>query len=410
MATFQYVVFKQGADIHVFWPHYFAAYFALGMGALAASIAPAIDGVARAFHFGRARPALGGVAALAILLVPLAAVARDGVPALRYARETGGRFNEKGLLIDSDGDKTEFLRWLVPTVPAHVIIDLHEGMRATWGQTWALGGHIVSANRAVPRGPANDGRDVYLADGRFLSDDAQELLASGFHATIVGPFWRIVRSEAPGPIDAFSFVEREPNPLERYFMMGTEPQRTIAADPFATWELRVHFGQAAEFPRDAPRTLEQKRIAHNFAIRSGDQRAAAALLTEIEGELRIIHAGFDDGTEIIGTTYRSGARSLLTIYLRAAGPLASDVQLGVRSEVVARAPLSTTMADPAKREVGLPLAISPSRWRPGFVYSDPVPIRKRPGTEVFRAYFSSRGKGAPKRAAGGPNAVEVLRL
>ena len=30
--------FKEGADVHIFWPHYFAPYFALAIGALAASV------------------------------------------------------------------------------------------------------------------------------------------------------------------------------------------------------------------------------------------------------------------------------------------------------------------------------------------------------------------------------------
>ncbi|MBW2459337.1 MAG: glycosyltransferase family 39 protein [Deltaproteobacteria bacterium] len=37
MAVVQYVGFKQGADVHIYWPHYFAAFFALGMGALTAT-------------------------------------------------------------------------------------------------------------------------------------------------------------------------------------------------------------------------------------------------------------------------------------------------------------------------------------------------------------------------------------
>src|SRR5262249_45626919 len=103
MATVQYVVFKQGADIHIFWPHYFAAFFALGMGALVATLASILS-VARPLRGARAP-----LISLGMALLPILAVARDGIPALRYARETGGRFNEKGLLIHSDGAKTAFL-------------------------------------------------------------------------------------------------------------------------------------------------------------------------------------------------------------------------------------------------------------------------------------------------------------
>ena len=119
----------------------------------------------------------------------------------------------------------------------------------------------------------------------------------------------------------------------------------------------------------------------------------------------------DDGTEIVGTTFHEGARSRLMVYVLAGGPTAADVQLTVRSKVTAKAALSLTIADPTDREVGLPLAIAPQRWKAGFLYSDPVPIRKRPGTEVFRASFWVRGKGsAPRRAPGGAASVEVLSL
>ena len=98
---------------------------------------------------------------------------------------------------------------------------------------------------------------------------------------------------------------------------------------------------------------------------------------------------------------------MLVVWLRAGRPAAPEVQLGVRSRVLEGARLSTTMADPTVREVGLPLPIAPARWRPGFLYVDAVPIRKRPGTEVFHAYW--RGGRAPK-PVGGPAEVEVLRL
>ena len=87
------------------------------------------------------------------------------------------------------------------------------------------------------------------------------------------------------------------------------------------------------------------------------------------------------------------------------------MQLTVKSKVIAKAAFSTTMADPTDREVGIPLSIAPQRWRKGFLYSDPVAIRKRPGTEVYRALFWVRGSGtAPRPTSGGARDIEVLRL
>lgn len=424
MAAFQYVVFKQGADIHVFWPHYFGPYFALSMGLLVATLAPIVSAAsARLRALRRPRAPLsppsgaaeldagGALFALGAALWVVVAIARDGIPALRYARETGGRFNEKGLIIESDGAKTAALAWLLPRMRPDRIVDMHEGMKTSWSQMWTLGGRVVSANRAPPRGPGHDGRDTYLADTRYLLDEVQGDLADRFQVTAVGPFWMIARNARRGPLEAFSFIEREPSLLEYLFVSGTEPHREIAADPFLTWELRVHFAQAVEPPVEAPRTLDQRRIVHNIAVWRGDNEAAAAQRAAIEAELTPVRAAFDDGTTILGTTFREGAQDVLTIYVEAAGPARADVQLGVKSKVTAPAWLSTTMADPTEREVGTPLSIAPQRWRKGFLYADPVVIVKRPGVEVFRAYFWARARGTPpRRADGGPEAVEVLTL
>jgi hypothetical protein len=319
-------------------------------------------------------------------------------------------------LIDSDGAKTAFLRWLAARLPVDATVEMHEGMKITWAQIWALGGRVVNPNRPAPKVAP---RGVYLADTRFLYDDVQADLARRFHITAVGPFWALgpasagpAAAEAMGAgIEASSAREREPGPLSWYFISGTEPEREIVPDPFLTWELRTHFGQRADPPAAAPETLEQKRIAHNAALAAGDTARQAALLAEIEAALTPVRARFDDGTEILGTTFHEGAQSLLTIVLKAGGPTACDVVLTVRSKVIARAPLSTTMADPIYREVGLPTAISPQRWKAGFLYSDPVPIRKRPGTEVFWTSLKARDRGrAPKLLERGGAEVEVLRL
>ena len=418
MATAQYLIFKQGADIHIFWPHYFGAYFALGMGALVATIAPAVALFSKSVaslprRAAAANPGRAGLITLGIAMLPIAAIARDGLPALRYAHETGGRFNEKGLLIHSDGAKTAFLRFLEPTLPRTGTVEMHEGMKTTWSQVWALKGRPVAQLRPLPvPGRPSKGTIAYLADTRFLLDSLQGELASGSHVTAVGPFWKVVPGEAAAPIDAYSFAEREPSWWEWYFISGTEPHREVVADPWLTWELRTHFGQPAVAPTEAPVTLEQKRIAHNIAVAAGDEGRARELLEEIDKALTPVHAKFDDGSELRGTTYHEGARSLLTLYVLAGGPSVADVQLAVRSRVMKRAALSLTVADPTEREVGIPPGLAPQRWKKGFLYSDPVAIRKRPGTEVFRASYWVRGRGVAPRALAKESAggVEVLTL
>jgi hypothetical protein len=244
-----------------------------------------------------------------------------------------------------------------------------------------------------------------------MPSDAQEKLTKEFAVTAVGPFWKIVENAPAAPIEAYSFVEREPSWWEWYFVSGTEPHREIAPDPYLTWELRDHFHQPAEPPKEPPKTLEQRRVAHNLALAQGDAARAASLLAEIERELRPLHARFEDGSEIVGARFDDGARPLLTLILRAGDPPAADAQLTVRSRVIAKAPWSLTIADPTEREVGLPLPIAPQRWKKGYLYSDRVPIRKRPGAEVFRAMWWVRGKGiAPRPVGGDINGVEVLTL
>jgi Dolichyl-phosphate-mannose-protein mannosyltransferase len=396
MATVQYVVFKEGADVHVFWPHYFAAYFALALGVLVATGAEAALALGRRRARASSTPARDmGPSALVAALIPIAVIARDGVPALAYARATGGRFNEKGLIIDSDGEKTAFLRHIEPQLPRPEGVAMHVGMKATWSQVWALGGRILWLDAPLPRASGAKGQRAYLADARFLPLASKRELAARFHVIAAGPFWRVDPGEPAAPISASSFEEREPSWWEWYFLSGTEPVRRVAPDPYATWELRVHLGQPAEPPREPPYTLEQLRVAHNIAVLAGDAPSAAARLGEIEraldrdGPRGELGDGGDPRAELVGVTFRRGARPELTLYVRAAGPAPPGATLTVRSRVLAKAPLSLTMADPTTREVGLPLAIPPELWRAGLLYSDKIPIRKRPGLEEFRAQLAS---------------------
>ena len=120
-ATVQYLVFKQGADVHIFWPHPFATYFALGCGALAASYATAASGsrAGMGSHPLRTRERLVALAPVLPLLfigLPVALVLKDGLSIFRLARETGGRFAEANL--ESDLEKEAVFR-LVPADPRH---------------------------------------------------------------------------------------------------------------------------------------------------------------------------------------------------------------------------------------------------------------------------------------------------
>lgn len=400
MAVFQYVVFRQGADIHVFWPHYFALFIALGLGAIVATLAGLLE--ARSTLVG----GRGASWALGASALVCAVILRDAIPTLHYARATGGRFNEKGLLIDSDGDKTVVLRHLAAKLDASRVVELSPSMKPTWAQIWALGGRVVRTNRPAP------GRAApvhYVADSRFLDDAQAAGLAARFGVTAVGPIWTVDVEAPHRPIAGYRFVEREPTWWEWYFVSATEPVREIAPDPFLEWELRTHFDQGAHAPASAPQTLEERRVAHNIAVVEGGSEEAARAFGELEAAWRPVGVAFEDGTEILGTTFEEGVRPLLTVYVRARGPSTRRVRVGVRSRVVTRASLSTTMPDPTVRDVGIPMAIASELWRPGFVYAAPIPIRGRPGTEVFEVVLRDASGAFLRRDDGPSGRVEVLR-
>jgi hypothetical protein len=377
MAAVQYLAFPGGADVHVFWPHDFAVVFALGMGAMVATGARLLE------LRGVGQPAL---LALASALVPLAFMLRDAVPVLRYARETGGRFEEKGYPIDSQGDLMAVLRWLDARLPQGAAVALGRGVPQNWSQAWALAGRPVTYGAAPPRGAGAEALRAWVDDSRRMPDAEQADVAARFHVVAAGPFWIVDPDEPAAPIDAFVIDEREPTAREWYVVSGTEPVRSVAADAFATWELRVHFGQPAVAPAEEPVTLEHKRIAYDMAVDSGDSPRAAARMLELLQALTPPDAGHSmlgDGMQILGTTRGSGVAPSVTVWVRAVAESAPGTQLTAWSQVAARAPLSAIMADPVVREVGAPTAIAPQRWRPGWVYSDRVPLRKRPGTERF---------------------------
>lgn len=400
MATVQYVVFRQGADIHIFWPHYFGAFFALGVAAL-------VDGASRLASRVSVRVRGVGLArdwalALGLALAPLALVLRDGLPALVYARETGGRFNEKGLLIHSDGAKLAFAKAVLPRLEGARGVDLHEGMKGNWAHVWALGRpgeRVVGLHRPVPVSAAPE---PYLADTRFLLDELQEGLVSRFHVTAYGPFFFVDRTRA-APLDALRLVTREPSALEWFFVSGTEPVRSFEPDALATWELRHHLAPATvdaallEAARaTAPRDVRDRRALANLARATGDaslETREAELLAAYER----IDASFTDGTTVLGVRLEPGVRPVLRVLLRAGTRPTFDLQLGVRSRVTARARFSTTSPDPLTREVGLPLPIAPKRWKSGYLYEDEVAVRKRPGREVYSAYLWVRGREKPPR-------------
>jgi hypothetical protein len=397
-ATLQYVVFKQGADIHFFWPHYFALYFAYACGALVFLLGVALT---RAAHHLQ-RPALAPAAplfALSLGVFLLGLIIPDGLRALRYARKSGGRFNEKGYIIHSDFDKEAALRALAARMPPEATLGLHGSMKQSYWMDWVLERPLSPMH--LPRLAAPLRNDFYALDMRFTPGSQLRTFARDFAVHAYGPFLTSDLHRAQTPLTAEAVHAREPNWLTWLFVTANHAEYVTEPDAWLTWELRVHL-QNSENPLPnvaAATTAEGLRIAHNAAVATGDGAAAAALRTRLVALLdRAPARAFSDGVELLGVRFEPGASDLLSVYFVAAGALERDVQFGISSHVLSAPFFSLTPKDVLPWDVGMPFALPTSLWRPGFIYRSESELVRRPGRERYVGAF--RGAGAPEPLSG----------
>jgi hypothetical protein len=405
MATVQYVVFKQGADIHIFWPHYFALYFAFACAALSQT---GLELSARALrHFAKfpTESANFGWLALA-LLVPLA-IAPDGLRALRYAHRSGGRFNENGHLTKPDKDKVATLEWLSARMASDSSVTLHPGMRQSLWVDWSLQRPVQTVNH-LPVGPATGPDRYYIADQRFMDATEQEALAAEFALTAIGPYLAVDREQARGTLAAFAVQRDEPTALQSYWVSSSHALREIVPDPYLGWEMRERFGLLPnEPPSVPPANFEQIRVAHNIAVARGDSAAAERWLGQLLVGCDLTHAtAFSDGDALLGTRLERGASLVFSAYFRASGPDPSEPDLMLHSSLVAAPSSSLVPRDAAVADVGMPFAIPASRWKPGYVYASTTEIIRRIGSERWYGAF----RPARARANNATPEFEILRL
>jgi hypothetical protein len=374
MAVVQYVVFKQGADVHVFWPHYFALFFALGLAATFATGASLLR-----HRLGAQRAGLVGLGFGALLLVP---VLRDGAASVPYARATGGRFDERGARIASGAEKVALLRELAAHDGAPNI-GLHPSFTPTWAHAWALGGRPVSFAATTP---AAGSGELIVADARFVPDSVKASWLSTHEVTTVGPFW-LVRG-APAVSFARRFAETEPNAWSRYWTNTSEPLRTLEDDAYAAWELRAHYAPVEvsnAAPTSQPRTPEQHRIAHNIAREARDDAAAVKAWEAAAEGCRPLGITLPNGIRLLCARVDEGASPRLTVLYDLTRPLRAAETWVIRGRVTKPPAFSTTMADPSVRLVSFPSALASTRLRLGFLYATQVDARTRPGEEIFEA-------------------------
>jgi len=404
-AVVHYVAFTQGAAVHIFWPHTFAPYFALAIGALAATVREAFLWlVARATTWSQPRTRNAAVAGMAILVgVPVLFVLRDGLSLVRMSRETGGRFAEANL--ESEIDKGVALRWFLAGMPPTAAIAFHPSMPSYWELQWDARPRTISANVPVPQ-PAPGGARVYVLDSRATSPADLRALAAHFHVQAVGPFWFVDRQAPQAPLDGYRFDEHEPGWWERWSQGDVEPVRAVRPDPWVTWEWRTALGQAAPAPAGTPATDDQLRIAHNVALAAGDAARAASLRATLSQRFNLpLRAAYSNGMELIGAVHARGAQRRITLYF-VAGKFDHDAKLVVDSRVTAKAFLSTLPIDPATLDLARSPIVPTTMWRPGEIYAIPVTYRRRPGTEVLTGKWSP----GPARTDPHDRPIEIARL
>ncbi|HEX6274255.1 MAG TPA: glycosyltransferase family 39 protein [Polyangiaceae bacterium] len=394
-AIFQYVVFKQGADIHFFWPQYFALYFAFAVGALSASaLEIGAFALARSKH-ERFTPVLPfGV--LVAGLVTLSLMVPDAARALTWARKSGGRFNEKGLIIHPDLDKSAVFSELSRTLPEAATLGVDASMKPSYWMDFTLEREVTHVS-APRRGHA--ATTHFAVDSRFASPELVRSLARDYAVHAYGPYW-IADTGAPHtPVVGFAALRREPGFFERWFVSYHHALYDIAPSPYWTWELREHFGvEPNPVPGGAPR-IDERRSAHNAAVARGDaalaRRLRSELLSGVDGS---VAREFSLGARLLGVRLERGASDVLTVYFEAGGPLAGGPGFAVTS-IVEEAPRhSLVPPDALAWNVGMPFALPTSSWRPGFVYESVTELVRRPGRERYIGAF--HGAGAPEPLSG----------
>jgi 4-amino-4-deoxy-L-arabinose transferase-like glycosyltransferase len=413
-AVVQYVAFRKGADVHIYWPHYFAAYFALALAQLAGTLGVAVAWIVRRIRpTGMTRVQLAGALGLAIGLLPVVAMTHDALRSLGVWRRTGGRYDEHGSLMRSHVDLLFVMQEVIlPKTRRGMSIDAHKTVQWGWEFQWKS--QAVGNAADAPAVGATDvgSHPFWIARASGLTGDEQRKIAASAHVRIYGDAWVVDQREPAAPVDAYSLNEREPNALEWLFYGGTEPMRSIGEDPdpWLTWEWRTHLGQPAVLPTGTPRTPDEMRIAHNLAVATGDQAGAARWLQAIEEPLdRTPATSFTSGLRLLGVRVTGGVQPRVESWFEAGGdaPL-GDASFDVRSTVEARDPWSLIPPDPTDREMAYPPRIPTKLWRPGFVYMTDAVLNHRIGKERYWGHWRSRGgSGAPSRVDGQPQTTLV---
>ena len=401
-AIVQYVVFRRGADIHIFWPQYFGIYYALAVGQLVVTAQWLGDFVGRKLAPLRAR-AIAATMAFVTMAPCIFVVAPDGVRSLWVWRRTGGKYDDKGALWASDADYLFVVKKLIRPYVHHGESIGRFGGGWGWEQDWALEGLNEEAGDPSPR------HQFWIARARELGADHLKKLVAKYHVRIYGDEGVVLvkNGEPYGPLDAYSLHEHEPNLIQWMFTNNVEPVRTIddKPDPFETWEWRTHLDQPATAPTATPTTLEELRIEHNVRVAEGNATEAERLRERIVDQLDRNEAHFDDGSEMLGVRVTKGVKPMIEVYFEAGGPTPGETTFAIRADIVKKNPLSLIPVDPVECDRAEPPALSTKLWKKGFIYRFEAALNHRIGRELYWGTWS----GGPRRKNGLPK-IDLVEL
>lgn len=389
MAMVQYFVFRQGAEVHVFWPHYFALSFALAVAVLVATLSLLLEPYRVAGYLGRLRESWP--VALGLVSVALAAIARDGVAVADWGRATGGRFSEKGAFIESRADAIFVLARLGRSLPAGQPVALHTSMDPSWAEVWAAGGRPVTVS--APLLP-DLRHPVVVADLSRLSRDEARILFSRAHVEL---YERVAIVTAGEGVTGFRFERREPSARAWLLESAHQAALQVRPDPLLAAELLRANGFDVASPPFVPETTEELREAHNLALGAGDRDAATELEGRILARFEPRSEAFEDGTTLLGQSIERGVEPRVTLLFRAGGPVKEAVRPKVYARVVAPLRGSTIFADPTVRDVAPPPLLPRDRWLEGGLYTLSTPLLPRPWRE--RYFLEFEGPSAPRPRA-----------
>jgi 4-amino-4-deoxy-L-arabinose transferase-like glycosyltransferase len=402
-ATAQYVGFKQGADVHIFWSHYFAPYFALALAQLVHTFGATAGWVVRRFSRRLASAVVAWVT-IVLGLLPSMAMARDGVRSLWVWRRTGGRYDENGGIIRSHLDMLRVVEEIInPETMRGTPIDTHPSAQWGWEHQWKYQG--VNSDQGMPLAntPSAASHPFWIARASGLSADEQRKIVNSAHVRIYGDTWLVDQREPNAQLDAYSMNEREPNVLQWFLFDPTEVHRSMGAapDPWLTWEWRAHLGQDAIPPTGQPTTLDEMRIAHNLAIVRGDEVQAEHWREKVEAQLdRTVTVKYDTGLQLIGVRVLGGVEPRVEAWFEVATAFAGEDTFAVKSSIEKKSTLSLVPPDTADRDMSWPEPLSTKLWKARCIYVATTVLNHRIGVEHYS------GRWVPRDGASFPHRVD----